>query len=473
MRGGRSNARWYLLERYLSAWRTTWKRRHQLTSPARSRLELQFLPAHLELVESPPHPLPRWSMRVMVAMTATALLLTVFGKLDIVVEAKAKLIPGARVKVIQPVVTGVVTRILVRDGQRAAAGQALIELDTAQAAADVHKAQTARIDASLAAARARALISAQQTKRPPLVEQVVAAAAEQQRDAQRLADGLYQEYVDKLSSQIAELARREAELASTAQQVAKLRATAPLARQVANDYKALAVNDYVAKHDFLSKEQTALEQEHELTAQLSHSTELAAAITEQHAIIESTRSQFKREQLDSLDHAIQQLTQSADDETKAETRRRFLTLYSPVSGTVQQLSVHTVGGVVTTAQSLMEIVPDDAVEVEAAIENKDIGFVNVGQEVVVKIDAFPYTRYGYLKGRVESVANDASPDKKLGLTFTTRVQLVTGHMKINDKSIDLTPGMTASVEIKTGRRAVAQYFFDPLVRTIDESLHER
>jgi hemolysin D len=123
----------------------------------------------------------------------------------------------------------------------------------------------------------------------------------------------------------------------------------------------------------------------------------------------------------------------------------------------------------------MEIVPDDAVEVEASIENKDVGFVNVGQDAIVKIEAFPYTRYGYLIGKITSVSNDAMQDRnrKLGLTFTARIRLPTNQMQINNKSINLTPGMEVTAEIRTGRRSVAGYFLDPLMQTTGESLRER
>jgi hemolysin D len=464
-----------LLRRYGAVFSAAWTIRDQLDPPRRARHEIDFLPAQLELVEAPVHPAPRWTMRIIVMLAILALLLAVFGKLDIVAVAKGKLIPGARVKIIQPAITGVVRRILVRDGQRVAAGAALLELDTTQAAADAHKARSARIDAALASARARALLTAQQIGSTPRLPLVDGASSDQQADAQRFADGLYREYADKLAGARAELHKREAELTTTLQEAAKLRATAPLARQQADDYKTLAVDRYVAQHDYLGKEQTALEQEHELAAQQSHARELSEGIVEQQSVIESTTSQFRREQLDALDKATQQFAQNRDDETKAETRQNLLTLYSPVAGTVQQLSVHTLGGVVTTAQSLMEIVPDDAVEVEANIENKDIGFVNAGQVAIVKIEAFPYTRYGYLTGKVVSVSNDAvqDKDKRLGLTFVARVRLPTSQMHIDSKWINLTPGMEVTAEIKTGRRSVAGYFLDPLAQNAQESLRER
>jgi hemolysin D len=121
----------------------------------------------------------------------------------------------------------------------------------------------------------------------------------------------------------------------------------------------------------------------------------------------------------------------------------------------------------------MEIVPYDSVEVETNIENKDIGFVKVGQDAVVKIEAFPYTRYGFLKGKVTSVSNDATQDKKLGLTFVAHVKLPTNQFRVNDKLVDLTPGMEVTAEIKTGTQSVAHYFLDPLVQTAQESMRER
>lgn len=462
-----------LIKRYGSIFRAAWAIRHQLDPVPRQSHELAFLPANLELAETPVHPTPRWAMRVIVALVFATLLITVFGQLDIVAVAKGKLLPDDRVKVIQPAITGVVRRILVKDGERVSAGQLLMELDPTQAAADSDKARSSRLDAALAAERSRALLKAQSIGQLPVMSSVKGASPAQQQEAQRFADGLYREYQDKMNSSQAELLKRQAELETTHQEISKLAATAPLARQQANQYKTLAADKYVAQTDYIDKERTALEQEHEKAAQESHARELSAGISEQRADISSTTSQFRRTQLDSLDKATQQLEQSRNDETKAETRQKLLSLTAPVSGTVQQLAIHTLGGVATSAQSLMEIVPEDAVEVEANIENKDIGFVKAGQIATVKIEAFPYTRFGYLIGKVISVSNDAVQDKKLGLTFVAHIRLPTNRILANGKWINLTPGMEVTAEIKTGRRSVAHYFFDPVVQTAQESMRER
>ncbi|MBN3851314.1 HlyD family type I secretion periplasmic adaptor subunit [Paraburkholderia sp. Ac-20342] len=462
-----------LLRRYSAVFRAAWSVRRQLDIQPRLSHERAFLPANLELVETPVHPAPQWAMRIIVILAILTVLIALFGQLDIVAVAKGKLLPDERVKVIQPAITGVVRQILVHDGQRVHAGQLLMQLDPTQAAADSNKARSSRIDAALAAERSRTLLAASSTGRPPQMASVNGASPDEQRQAEHFADGLYREYQDKLNSAQSELLKREAELDETRQEIARLAATAPLARQQADQYQSLAADKYVAQTDYLDKEQAALEKEHELAAQQSHAHELIAGISEQRADIESITSEFRKEQLDTLDKSTEQLEQSRNDETKADTRQKLLSLTAPVSGTVQQLAIHTIGGVATSAQSLMEIVPYDTVEVEANIENKDIGFVKVGQMAIVKIEAFPYTRYGYLTGKIVSVSNDAVQDKKLGLTFVAHILLPTNRILANGQWINLTPGMEVTAEIKTGKRSVAHYFLDPVIQTGQESMRER
>jgi hemolysin D len=462
-----------LAHRYQAIFQTSWSIRHQLDGKPRLSHELAFLPSNLELIETPVHPAPRWTMRIIVLLVLLVLAIALFGLLDIVAVTKGKLLPDARVKIIQPAITGVVRKIRVKDGQRVKAGELLMELDATQAIADADNARSAKVSAQLAMVRSQALLDAQKAQKPPRVMVVPGASSEEQLQAQHFADGFYHEYQDKYASAQAELAKREAELDNTNKQIAKLEATAPLARQQANNYQALLAEKYVARNDYLDKEQNALGQEHELVALHSHAHQLSAAVVQQRAEIASITSQFRREQLDLLDRASQQFTQNSNNETKAQTRQNLLSLTAPVAGTVQQLTVHTLGGVVTAAQQVMEIVPDDAVEVEVSIENKDIGFVNAGQDAVVKFEAFPYAQYGYLTGKVISVSNDAVQDRRLGLIFMARIALPTNKMHIKDKWVALTPGMEVTAEIKTGKRSVAHYFLDPLMQTAQESMRER
>ncbi|HEY2678552.1 MAG TPA: HlyD family type I secretion periplasmic adaptor subunit [Steroidobacteraceae bacterium] len=462
-----------LRERYRVILAHAWRERRQTDTSARLVHELAFLPANLELTETPPHPAPLWAARLLMGAALIVVLIGAFGELDIVAVAPGQLIPNANVKVIQPAVTGVVRKILVQNGERVTAGQLLVELDPTQATADAHKAKTSKIDAQLALARAQALLTALDRNSEPKIAQIVGATLERQSDTQSLAEGSMREYRHKLASLHAELHKREAELDSTREEIAKLKQTAPLARQEASDYKELARHNYVATHEYLDKEKAAIEQTHELAAQESHVRELEAGIDEQRRTIDTTVATFRREQWEALNKAEQDAAQTREEETKADARQSLMQIESPVAGIVQQLNVHTVGGVVSSAQALMEIVPDDTLEVEARISNKDIGFVNPGQSAMVKLATFPYARFGYLTGKIIKVSNDASSDKKLGLVFLARIQIPSNRFRADGKWINLAPGMEVTLEVRTGTQKVWQYFLSPLIQTGKESLRER
>ncbi len=162
------------------------------------------------------------------------------------------------------------------------------------------------------------------------------------------------------------------------------------------------------------------------------------------------------------------------DALRAGSHSRLLILVAPVDGTVQQLTVHTIGGVVPAAQPLMQIVPkDNHLEVEAFLENKDVGFVDEGQAAAVKIDAYEYTKYGTIPGRVVHVSRDAIKDEKKGLIYSVRVALDTMSIPVNGHDMELSPGMSVAVEIKTGSRRVIEYVLSPLLQHKRESLNER
>ena len=366
-----------LLRRYWAVSRTAWSIRHQFDAPDKLEYELAFQPAHLELVETPVHPAPRFAARTIVALTASILAICIFARLDLVATATGKLSPNVRVKIIQPAITGVVRQIAVQDGQHVVAGQLLMKLDTTQATADEDKANAAKLDAALQVDRARALLTGQQQSKPPQVAAESGVPETRKNDAQRLAEGEWREYEDKFNAAQAELYKREAELDGTRQEIAKLEATAPLARKQANSYKALSVDKYVAESDYLDKEQAALGQEHELEAQRSHARELVAGVAEQRATAQSIASELRRDQLDALEKGTGRAFSEQQRRDESRNAEGLLSLTAPIAGTVQRLAVHR------SAESynrtmLMEMVTNDTLEAEVTVENKDVGFVNLG-----------------------------------------------------------------------------------------------
>ncbi|NWG32638.1 MAG: HlyD family type I secretion periplasmic adaptor subunit [Rhodocyclaceae bacterium] len=463
-----------LLERYRTVFRHVWRERKQFDTPRRLAHEAQFLPAALELQETPVSPAPRVAMWLLIAFAVIALLWAIFGHIDVVATAHGRIVPSDRTKVIQPFDTAMVKAIHVSDGQTVKAGEVLVELDATRTGADTTRIANDLLTARLQAARALAMLDALTSGRQPVLEHIPEVAAERLAQERRILDGQYGEYKARLARIDADITKREAELASTREIVAKLEQTAPIARRRARDFKDLVDRNFISEHGYLEKEQLRIEQEADLATQRSRLKELTASLQEGRSQRVALVAETKRLALDSLNEAEQKVTASRQELVKAELRDKLMTLTAPVDGTVQQLAVHTVGGVVTEAQPLMMVVPKDSpIEIEAFVENKDIGFVNPGQDAVVKIETFPFTKYGTIKAKVVSVSSDAVNDEKRGLIFPARVALESSTLQVENKTVNLSPGMAVTVEVKTAQRRVIEYFLAPLLQYKDESLRER
>lgn len=472
--GARRTALLDLFRRHAVVWREAWRERHARDAPKRLAHELDFLPAALSLQERPVSPAPRVAMGLIVAFALLALLWAIFGEIDIVATARGRIVPGDRTKIIQPIETATVKAIRVSDGQQVQTGEVLLELDATNAEADRERYAGDLAAARAQAARAQALLTAIDKQRTPTLGAVPGASAERLAQEQRFLEGQFGEFRARLARIDADVARREAELRSTREVVRKLEQTAPIARRRASDFKNLVDQNFISQHGYLEKEQLRLEQEGDLAAQRSRLHELTAALAEGHEQRRALVAETRRLALETLDEAEKRIGALAQEWVKATSRRRLMTLTAPVDGTVQQLAVHTVGGVVTEAQALMAIVPrDEAVEVEAFVENKDIGFVNVGQAAAVKVETFPFTKYGTIEAAVTLVSNDAISDEKQGLLYAMRARLAQATIRVEQKSVRLSPGMAVAVEIKTGKRRVIEYFLSPLLQYGDESLRER
>lgn len=463
-----------LLKRYGSVFAHAWRTRREHDRKDYLPYEAQFLPAALSLQEAPPSPAPRVAMWLLMSFSALALLWAIFGEIDIVATAQGKIVPNERTKVIQPMETATVEAIHVTDGQAVRAGQVLIVLDATTAAADRVRVANDLASAKLQAARARAFLEMIETGKSVRIPAQPDITPFQLEEAQRLLEGQVAEFSSKMARIDADFAKREAELQSAREMLRKLEQTMPIARQRAQDFKDLVEKNFVSKHLYMEREQVRIEQEADLATLRSRLKETNAALLETRYQKKALAAETRRNALDSLNEAEQKMVTLQQELIKADSRTALMKLTAPVSGTVQQLAVHTVGGVVTSAQPLMMIVPnDDALEVEAFLENKDVGFVNAGQDAEIKIETFPYTRYGTIHAKVVHVSHDAINDEKRGLIYAVRAKLERSTMRLENKVVNLAPGMAVTVEIKTGKRRVGEYFLSPLLQYKDESLRER
>lgn len=432
-----------------------------------TRAETAFLPAALEIQDTPPPPAGRAILWSIITFFVATIIWASLGKVDIVAVAQGRIIPSGHSKIIQPLEIGTVTAIHVTEGQAVNAGDVLIELDPSSTRADVARLEKELDTARRNAGRLRTL--AQWLSGP---SDFVAPA--HTPDADHLLLSQWREFQDRLAVLQRERDRQIAERQSAQRQVDKLRAVLPIITRRATDQKGLAEQKLLPEQQYLETEQTRLEAFHDLRTQEGRVAELDAAVRELEARIAFTRSEFHRQILERQEEAQRQATAAQQELVKATTRARAQTIVAPVSGVVQQLVVHNVGAIVTPAQELMVLVPEgDVLEVEAMVENKDIGFVQVGQSAEIKVDAFPFTKYGLLSGEIVDLSDDAITNEQLGLVYKSRVRLADNQIVVNGNAVALSPGMTVSVEAKTGTRLLIEYFLSPLLRYKNESARER
>lgn len=435
-----------LAQRYTQVFRHFWQQRDKLTLPTLEAHEAEFLPAALALQMRPISPVGRWVGRILMLLVLALLLWSIFGKVDIIVNAEGKIIPSERTKTIAAVEVASVRRLHVEEGQAVKAGQVLVELDTRASDSERDRAEVDRNTALLQAARSRALLTAIDSDTSPQLPKIIEVEAPRWQDAQQHLLDQWRDYTSKRK-------RLEGEIERYAQAL-------PLATRRANDYAELEKAHDVSHHAWLEKEQARID----LEGQLHDARNQKLALT----------AETRRTAQDALNEALRTLGQSTQDAKRAGVHSELLNLTAPVDGTVQQLTVHTVGGVVPAAQPLMQIVPSQGiVEMEAFLENKDVGFVVEGQPAEVKIEAFEYTKYGTVPARVTHVSRDAIQDEKKGLIYSVKVVLDKTTLDVDGRIVPLTPGMSGSVEIKTGTRRVIEYVLSPLMQHAKESLHER
>ncbi|MBX3306261.1 MAG: HlyD family type I secretion periplasmic adaptor subunit [Nitrospira sp.] len=459
------------LSRQWTVWRAAWQAesRQMSGTVAPSGRAAEFLPAVLEIQQVPPSPIGRALIWTIAAAFTAAVLWASFGRIDIIAIAQGKIIPSGYSKIVQPYETGVIAAIHVQDGQAVKQGDLLIELDATLHRADRDRASNEQQAANVDAARLRALIKGQATFDAPADADRTYVLLQQQLLRDQLA-----EYQAKVAAAQHLIDQRQAALEQTKENIIRLEATVPMEVERAEAYKKLLEHEAVTKMDFLQAEGQRIDKAQELAAQKKKLAQDRAALAEAEQHYRAMVSEFQQNKQAELSVLETKAASLSQEVTKAGQKAGLQRLMSPIDGVVQQLTVHTVGGVVTPAQQLLIVVPrEHQVEVEAQVENKDVGFVQEGQSVEIKIETFPFTLYGTIPGHVLTVSHDAAPLEKVGLVYLTRVSMDRSTVSVDGKRVNLSPGMAVTVEIKTGERRIIEYLLSPLLKAAQESLRER
>ena len=478
-------------DKFLAWWRA-WGHSRLLTGHTE---DMEFLPAALEITETPPAPASRLIAGCIIAFFALALLWACIGTVDIIATAQGKIVPTGRTKIIQPLESGVVHAIHVQDGQKVKAGDVLVEIDTTISASERDRLKNDYLQARLDASRLKAALMLDGDPvahfAPPEDAPETQVALQRKLLANQV-DSIRAKLGD-LDQQIAQNTGNRDAVAST---IAKLTESIPYLEQRAKARKGLLDKGYGSRLDYLTTQQDLIEHQQELKVQQGRLAEAEGAMAAHKEQRKEAEDDYKHDNLKDLAEAEQKSASLHEQLLQAAQKYRLQTLTAPVDGTVQQLAIYTEGGVVTPAQALMSIVPSGSrLEIEAMISNRDIGFVHAGEDAEIKIDTFTFTRYGLIHGKVESVSQDAimraKPQEKpedrrnpgdendtseptgQELVYSARVSLEKTRMQIDDRLVNLEPGMAVTVEIKTGSRHVIEYLLSPLLRHKQQAMREQ
>jgi HlyD family secretion protein/hemolysin D len=454
-------------------------------------VERDFLPAALAIVETPPSPLGRIFSACICAIFITAVTWAWLGFVDIVAVGSGKTVARSRTQVIQPLEPASIVAIHVHDGDQVKAGDVLIELDPTVARAEAARAAQELLQARLDQARLNVLLG---HALPSTLVSIADASAEdiQRTIAQFEAQRAEQE--EKLRGVEKEIAEKTADYAAATKLLDRARDSLPIIEEKAEIRRKVSEMQYGSRLAYLEAQQQVIDARVDLAVQTDRVAAAAATLDglekKKSEIVAASNAAL----LTDTSRAMAQENMAREALAKAKHRKAMLSLRAPIAGSVQQLTVHTVGGVVTPAQELMAIVPnDDAMEIEVVLPNREIGFIAPGQDVEIKVDAFPFTRYGLLRGKLISVSRDAEaaaphsapigsmrPADQAGametadhLIYTARIAIVGAPLQVNGQAVQLLPGMTVKAEVKTGERRILDYLLSPLEEYAHDSLRER
>ena len=440
-------------------------------SASKTTVHNPFSSAALALQIRPPSYVVRMVTLGICAMTAIGLLFASFAKMDIVISAQGKVIPAGKSKVVQSLEAGVVRAVHVRDGQTVKAGDVLIELDPTSTGADRDRLQREYWSAQAEVLRSTSQLAGK-------IDFASSAAMPSEIKANQLAmlQGRMEEQQAKMAAMEADLSKRKADVEAIQTNITQLKNSLPLIAQKYQMREELAKTGHIAQMAVLDSKLELINAEKELAVQgsrLKESTANYQAALDQQS---QAMAEFRARTSTELVEAVKKRDAAQQEYIKANQRWTQQTLRAPIDGVVQQLAVTTVGGVVSAAQPLLTVVPENTpLEIEAQVVNRDVGHLRVGQQVINKVETYDFTRYGYIDGEVLWVGTDAVQDQKLGLVYPVRIKLAqteTVH-SVNGRKGLVTAGMNVTADIRTDERRMIEYLLAPMLRYKQEALRER
>ncbi|MGX1902696.1 HlyD family type I secretion periplasmic adaptor subunit [Thermolongibacillus altinsuensis] len=434
----------------------------------RDKLEYEFLPAAIEIQERPPSPIGRFIIWFVVLIMLLAGTWSYIGKVDIVATARGTAVPDGAVKIIQPTDQGIIKAIHIKEGQKVNKGDILIELDPTIKEADLENRE---IELNILQLKKEVL---------EMIEQNKVLDINSLKTKYKVSDEVLSSHINHLrmrenefnNKKIAlelEIKQKEKELEKQKIQLENLYNKLNITKE-SNLVNSTETTEQT-KIDWLTKETELVTLENDIHSQKLLLDSLKLSISEGKKQLEILNLEYKSELAREKAEITQQIAIVENEVEKAKKAFEYQNIKAPVDGTISNLANYTVGGVVSPNNAILSIVPDGTPLVfEGKILNKDIGYIKLGQHADIKLDTFPFQKYGTIPGRVVFISPDAIEDEKLGLVYKVKVKLEKNYVNVNGEKKFVTPGMTGSIEIKTGKRRIIEFFLSPIIKTVKESI---
>ena len=497
-------------------------------------LETAFLSEALEIVEKPASPIGHFMIWVTIGIVVSAIVWTCFGKMDEVAIASATVAPKDGVQVIQPLYEGIVTQILVEEGEVVKKGQELIILDTTAEQIGIENSESKISELTLQNNLIELILSGKDisdyAEKNGITEenaiQVVKLMIGMQNENQLVISQYQSQYaqcekqleieqnsLEKLNGDLAALEKQKSDAVNlysggspegqalenyklqleTAEkeyeEYSKLYKIGAVAKYQLDEKKnalddirkQLELQEVRAEHESAGNSAEVLELQREINLLLKDVSAQEKNVQKQEELLEQSETALQSEKTEfeqSLTNILvtnnQALTDYESDLKLKNQSNKSQVLTSPVDGTVQTVAVTTVGGVVTSAQPVVTIVPENAeLIIEADVLNKDIGYVFVGQEVSVKLDTFSFQKYGTVDGKIIYVSPSAVEDERKGLVYKIKVAIERTSFNVNGADVPISSGMSGTAEIKLEERRIIEFFLEPVFEYFDDSLKVR
>lgn len=407
------------------------------------------------------------------AFVVIALIWAGFATVDEVTRGQGKTIPSSQVQVVQNLEGGIVSDILVQEGQLVEKDQVLLQLDEVRFASSFKETKLKYYELLAATARLNAEINGTPLQIPAEVTANAPQIAENARQLLLSRQNEIKSNSDILAEQVRQKEQEIVELQSKSEQLAR---SYRLLQDEVKMSEPLVADGAMSQVELLRLQRAANDLKGDLNSANLAIPRLRSSLDEARNKLAEIKIRYRTEALKELNEVKAELDRTSESAVALEDRVSRTRVLSPMKGTVKRIKVATVGGVIQPGMDLLEIVPvEDQLLIEAKIRPADIAFLHPGQPAVVKLSAYDFSIYGGLDATLEHISADSIPGEKKDEDsyYLIRLRTAKNYLEKNGQRLDIIAGMTAEVDILTGKKTVLDYLLKPILKARDRAFRER